>query len=72
MIRIVRLSHKYYGYDMGDISYMDMEDFYNTHVDSFVNSGDPVLLVNELDDIEYMIPGFDVSEVEMVGKNDEE
>lgn len=66
MIRIVRLSGKYYGYDMGDIEYMDMEEFFNTHVDGFVNSGDPVLLLNSLDDVEYFIDGIEVDDIEMV------
>lgn len=66
MIRIVRLSGKYYGYDMGDIDALDMEDFYNTHIDGFVNSGDPVLLLNDLDDVEYFIDGIEISDIEMV------
>jgi len=66
MIRIVRLSEKYYGYEMGDIQDMDMEEFYNTHVDGFVNSGDPVLLLNSLDDVEYFIDGIEESDIEMV------
>ena len=73
MIRIVRLSHQYYGLDMGEItSYggdLDtvMEDLLN-----FIDSGDPVLLVNSLDDIEHIIPGFNLDDLIMVDKNDEE
>lgn len=66
MIRIVRLSQQYYGYDMGDIQNMDMEDFYETHVEGFVNSGDPILLVNDLDDVESFMDFFDIAEIKMV------
>lgn len=72
MIRIIRLSHQYYGYDMGDIENLEMDEFLNTHIGSFVNSGDPVLLVNDVDDIEYFIPGFDLDDLKMVDKNDDE
>ena len=67
MIRIVRLSHKYYGLDVGEIDrYGDLDDFLETHIDGFINSGDPVLLVNDIDDIKYFIPGFDEEDLEMV------
>jgi hypothetical protein len=71
MIRIVRLSQQYYGYDMGDIQNMDMEDFMETHIEGFVNSGDPVLLVHDLSDVKYMIPGIDEDDIQMVGEEGE-
>ena len=70
MIRVVKLNSGYYGYDMGDILEMDMEEFYNTHVDGFVNSGDPVLLLNDLEDVEYFIEGIDKNDIQMIEKGD--
>jgi hypothetical protein len=69
MIRIVRLSGKYYGYDMGDIYDLDMDRFFNDNIDGFVNCGDPVLLINDLDDIENFIDGVDSDDIEMVKGN---
>ena len=71
MIRIVRLSTVYYGYDMGDVQNMDMEEFFDVHIDGFVNSGDPVLLVETLDDVKYFIDDIDISDITMIEKGDE-
>lgn len=73
MIRVVCLSGTYYGYDMGEIDpYGDLEDFFNTHISGFVDSGDPVLLVEDLDDIEYFMPGFNTDDIQMVSNTDED
>jgi len=60
MIRIVKLSRKYYGFDMGDI---DPDDVVK-QIEGFTDQGDPVLLVNELRDLEEW--DIDPSEVKMV------
>ena len=60
MIRIVKLSGKFYGYDMKDI---DPEEVVE-QIEGFTDQGDPVLLVNELRDLEEW--DIDPSEVKMV------
>lgn len=73
MIRVVCLSGTYYGYDMGEIDpYGDLEDFFNTHISGFVDSGDPVLLVEDLDDIQHFMPGFDIDYIQMVAKDEDD
>ncbi len=73
MFRIVKLSGKYYGYDMGEINqYDNLEDFLRIHIRGFVDSGDPVLLVNDLEDAEFFIPGLDVNDIQMVEGKDED
>lgn len=60
MIRVVKLSKKYYGFDMGDI---DPEDIIK-QVEGFTVQGDPVILVNELRDLENL--DINPSDVKMV------
>ena len=67
MIRIVKLSGTYHGYDMGELSsFIDLETFLTDHISGFVDSGDPVLLVNELDDIESFTHDISIDDIKMV------
>ena len=48
MKRIVSLSGKYYGYDLGDI---DSDDLFKD-VTAFIEQSEPVILVDEYEDAE--------------------
>jgi len=73
MIRIVKLGGKYYGYDMGEIdSYGDLKEFLDTHISGFVDSGDPVLLVNDLEDAKSFAYDIELEGIQMVDPEEEE
>ena len=48
MLRVVRMSGKYYGFDMSDES--DREKM--KQIEGFLDEGTPVILVNDLSDLE--------------------
>jgi len=57
MIRIVKMSRKYYGIELSDDLEKEMEE-----IQTFVNEGNPVIIVNDLDDLDDFI----YEDVEMV------
>jgi len=63
MIRIMKLSSKYYGieFDLDESNHID-------EIKEFVDQGDPILIVNDLEDVE----NFGIYEnVEMVERTDD-
>lgn len=62
MIRITKMSGKYYGIEVSDDTEKEMED-----IISFVEQGTPVILVNSIDDLEDI--GIYDADVIMVGRN---
>jgi len=63
MLRVVRMSGKYYGFDMSDES--DREKM--KQIEGFIDEGTPVILVNDLSDLESL--DIDPTEVKMVEPN---
>jgi hypothetical protein len=63
MLRVVRMSGKYYGFDMSDES--DREKM--KQIEGFLDEGTPVILVNDLSDLESL--DIDPTEVKMVEPN---
>jgi len=59
MIRIVKLTGKYYGYPLSDDPDKVMEE-----LSDFTGNGDPVIIVEELDDLAGI--DIDPDDVEMV------
>jgi len=62
MIRIVKLSGKYYGYDISDLSGDDLLD----DINGFLNQSDPVLLVDDLWDAKKF--GVDKEDIKIIKK----
>ena len=60
MIRIIKISDKYYGLEV-DIT----TDEEIANIEQFVNEGNPVIIVNDLDELEF-IYDLDKDDVEMV------
>ena len=60
MIRICKMSGKLYGYDMRNKDNDEVVE----DIEGFVNEGTPVIVVNDLDDLEAF--DIDPSEVKMV------
>ena len=63
MIRIVKMTNKYYGIKIDSIDDKEIEN-----IEFFVNDGIPVILVNELDDLTVL--DIEEFEVEMVTPED--
>ena len=62
MIRIVKMSGKYYGTEI-KFGFFNSDDEIE-QIEEFVNEGTPVILVNELQDLESL--GIDPDDVQMV------
>jgi len=65
MIRVIRLSGKYYGCELPDDPHDIIEE-----CSHFIDSGEPVILVNDIEDLAYGLD-IDPSEVEMVERADD-
>lgn len=50
MIRIVKLTGKYYGYEFNNLDNSDERE----NIQGFVDEGTPVILVDSLDDLESL------------------
>ena len=58
MYRVVKISNKYYGVEIDSVE----DDMKN--IESFIETGDPVILCDELDDLEIF--DIDMSEIKMI------
>lgn len=60
MIRIVKLTQRYYGFDMEHAT----NDEIMSQIESFISQGSPVLLVEDIEDAEQF--DIDPDDIEMV------
>ena len=58
MYRVVKISNKYYGVEIDSVD----DDIEN--MEGFIETGDPVILCDELEDLEIF--GIDETEIKMV------
>lgn len=64
MIRITKMSGKFYGLEMSDNYKFEMNE-----IRILVNEGTPVLIVNELSDLEDLyIPDLNIEDIIMVNR----
>lgn len=62
MIRVLKMSNKFYGIEMSDDIEFEMEE-----IETFITEGNPIIIVNELEDL--YIFGIEEDEVTMVTRD---